>query len=107
MKDTKKALANCEARVLAEEENTASIVDAQKKVEAETAKFRGEMKKLEAEVAKCEEDKASKDSQIATLGEEVQHQNELISKLQKEKVWAQSIFSLNWIIYRKYIFFIF
>ena len=85
MKDTKKQLTACEARVLAEEENTASIVEAQKKVEAETAKFRSEMKKTEAEVAKCEEDKASKDSQIATLGEEVQHQNELISKLQKEK----------------------
>ena len=85
MKDTKKQLTACEARVLAEEENTASIVEAQKKVEAETAKFRSEMKKTEAEVAKCEEDKASKDSQIATLGEEVQHQNELIAKLQKEK----------------------
>ena len=85
MADTKKQLAACQARVLAEEENTASIIEAGKKVESETSKFRGEMKKLEAEVAKCEEDKASKDNQIATLGEEVQHQNELISKLQKEK----------------------
>merc|ERR1711874_262872 len=85
MKDTKKQLAASEARVLAEEQNTSSIVDAQRKVEGETAKFRSEMKKLEAEVAKCEEDKASKDSQIATLGEEVQQQNELITRLQKEK----------------------
>ena len=74
MADTKKQLAACQARVLAEEENTASIIEAGKKVESETSKFRGEMKKLEAEVAKCEEDKASKDNQIATLGEEVQHQ---------------------------------
>merc|ERR1712181_93775 len=50
MKDTKKQLASSEARVMAEKENTASIMDAQKKVEGETAKFRGEMKKLEAKL---------------------------------------------------------
>merc|ERR1711971_1449503 len=37
---------------------------------------------------KCEEDKSTKDNQIHTLREEIAHQEELISKLQKEKKGA-------------------
>merc|ERR1719365_198722 len=42
----------------------------------------------EIECAKCEEDKSTKDNQIMTLREEIAHQDELISKLQKEKKGA-------------------
>merc|ERR1719225_2150961 len=40
---------------------------------------------MEATLGACEEDKMTKDNQIRTLKEEIAHQEELISKLQKEK----------------------
>merc|ERR1712002_787961 len=43
------------------------------------------IKELENTCEKCEEDKSTKDNQILTLREEIAHQEELISKLQKEK----------------------
>ena len=40
---------------------------------------------LQAKAEGCEDDKVTKDNQIRTLKEELMHQEELITKLQKEK----------------------
>merc|ERR1712122_256304 len=55
------------------------------KVKGEAGKLRGDIKTLESTLEQTEEDKMTKDSQIRTLREEIAHQEELISKLQKEK----------------------
>merc|ERR1740129_2014850 len=44
-----------------------------------------EIKNLESTIEKCEDDKMTKDSQIRTLREEIAHQEDLISKLGKDK----------------------
>jgi myosin heavy chain 6/7 len=67
--DVAKQLDDTLKRVKAEE-------DAIESIGSQGSKVRGEA---------CEEDKSTKDSQIHTLKEEITHQEELISKLQKEK----------------------
>merc|ERR1712048_655569 len=63
----------------------ASINAQGEKVKGEAGKLRGDIKTLESTLEQTEEDKMTKDSQIRTLREEIAHQEELISKLQKEK----------------------
>merc|ERR1712183_1011163 len=57
-------------------------------VTADANRLRDTIKTLESNCEKCEEDKSTKDNQIHTLREEIAHQEELISKLQKEKKGA-------------------
>jgi len=83
--DIQKQLDDTTARIRGEEEAKASLEQQQGKVLQEADKLRGDIKILEAQMEACEEDKATKDSQIRTLREEISHQEELISKLQKEK----------------------
>ena len=52
---------------------------------ADAQKLRSEIEVLENTIGKCEEDKSTKDNQIRTLRDEIAHQEELISKLNKEK----------------------
>merc|ERR1712041_36113 len=72
-------------RVKAEEELIDSINQSGTKVTADANRLRDQIKTLESTCVKCEEDKSTKDNQIYTLREEIAHQEELISKLQKEK----------------------
>merc|ERR1712038_586072 len=83
--DVAKQLADTNARVKGEEELKAAINQQASKVKADADKLRGEIKVMEATMEATEEDKATKDSQIRTLKDEIAHQEELISKLQKEK----------------------
>ena len=68
-----------------EEELKQGINSQSDKVKSEAGKLRGDIKTLEATLETTEEDKMTKDSQIRTLREEIAHQEELVSKLQKEK----------------------
>ena len=83
--DTQKQLDDVKNRIRGEEEAKASLEQQQGKVLQEADRLRGDVKIIEAQMEACEEDKATKDSQIRTLREEISHQEELISKLQKEK----------------------
>ena len=83
--DLAKQLDDTNNRIRGEEEAKASLEQQQGKVLQEADRLRGEVKILEATMEACEDDKATKDSQIRTLKEEISHQEELISKLQKEK----------------------
>merc|ERR1719309_1463565 len=83
--DVEKQLKDTMARVKAEEEQKSVIGQQASKVKSEADKLRTDIKTLEAQMESCEEDKSTKDSQIRTLKEEIGHQEELISRLQKEK----------------------
>ncbi len=83
--DLQKQLDDTNLRIRNEEEAKASLEQQQGKVLQDADRLRGDIRILEAQMEACEEDKATKDSQIRTLREEIAHQEELISKLQKEK----------------------
>merc|ERR1711970_34805 len=83
--DLQKQVDDTNKRVQNEEELINGIQNAGVKVSMEATKLREDIKNLEADCEKNEEDKMTKDNQIRTLREEIAHQEELISKLQKEK----------------------
>merc|ERR1711899_423897 len=83
--DFQKQVDELNARIKSEEELKASINAQGEKVKGEAGKLRGDIKTLESTLEQTEEDEMTKDSQIRTLREEIAHQEELISKLQKEK----------------------
>jgi len=83
--DIQKQLDETKNRIRGEEEAKASLEQQSQKVLQDADRLRGEIKVLESQMEACEDDKATKDSQIRTLREEIAHQEELISKLQKEK----------------------
>merc|ERR1711884_499196 len=86
--DLQKQVDELKNRIKGEEELKASINAQGDKVKAEAGKLRGDIKSLESTLEATEEDKMTKDGQIRTLREEIAHQEELISKLQKEKKGA-------------------
>merc|ERR1719320_1812337 len=88
MNDVEKQVNDTNKRVKAEEELINSIEQSGVKVTADANRLRDTIKTLESTCEKCEEDKSTKDNQIHTLREEIAHQEELISKLQKEKKGA-------------------
>merc|ERR1719334_20550 len=83
--DLQKQVDDCNKRIKAEEELIDGINQSGTKVTADANRLRDQIKELENTCEKCEEDKSTKDNQILTLREEIAHQEELISKLQKEK----------------------
>jgi myosin heavy chain 6/7 len=83
--DIEKQLNDTIHRIKNEEEAISSLESQGGKVAQDADKLRGEIKGLESTMEACEEDKMTKDNQIRTLKEEIAHQEELISKLQKEK----------------------
>jgi len=83
--DVQKQLNDTNLRVKSEEDQKAAINANATKVKADADKLRGEIKTLESRMEATEEDKLTKDGQIRTLKEEIAHQEELISKLTKDK----------------------
>ena len=83
-----KQLEECNKRVKGEEDLITGIEQSSIKVTSDANRLRDQITTLENECGKCEEDKSTKDNQIMTLREEIAHQDDLISKLQKEKKGA-------------------
>merc|ERR1739842_60451 len=83
--DIEKDLNIMNCRIQQEEENIHEINQSGNLISTESDYLRGELKNLENVCVKCEEDMGTKDNQINTLREEVIHQEELISKLHKDK----------------------
>merc|ERR1712029_73753 len=74
------------ANKIRQEEDSKGSVNAQvSKMKQESEKVKNEIMEAENALAQCEDDKATKENQISTLKEELQQQDELLSKLQKEK----------------------
>ena len=76
-------------RIKSEEEIINGLQQGATKVSNEAAKLRNDIKSLEAECEKAEDDKITKDNQIRVLKEEIDHQEEMIVRLQKEKKGGQ------------------
>merc|ERR1719350_57498 len=83
--DLQKQLDETNGRIRGEEDIIANLESQGSKVRSEGEKLKGQVKQLEQQLEACEEDKMTKDNQIRTLKEEIAHQEDLISKLQKEK----------------------
>ena len=83
--DLQKQLDDCNNRIRGEEDQISNLDGQGSKVRADGEKLKGEIKVMESTLEACQDDKSTKDGQIRTLKEEIAHQEELISKIQKEK----------------------
>merc|ERR1719402_2107906 len=72
-------------RISAENENIDALNEALKKTEASQGTLGKEMRDCESKLAQVQNEKADKDAQIKQMKEECLHQEELITKLNKEK----------------------
>merc|ERR1712241_234681 len=87
--DVQKQVDEVNARIKGEKEEKSLISQAQTKVTTQKAQLGEEIKTLEGRLAAAESDRADRDDQIRTCKEEIEHQNDMISKLGREKKGAQ------------------
>merc|ERR1719211_418677 len=87
--DVQKQVAEVQDRIKGEKEEKNLIGQAQSKVTAQKAQLGEEITTLEGRLGAAESDRADKDDQIRTCKEEIEHQNDMISKLGREKKGAQ------------------
>merc|ERR1711878_57739 len=87
--DLQKQVDELNARIKGEKEEKNLIGQAQSKVNAQKGQLGEEIKTLEGRLGAAESDRADKDDQIRTCKEEIEHQNDMISKLGREKKGAQ------------------
>merc|ERR1711884_637581 len=87
--DVQKQVDEVNARIKGEKEEKNLIGQAQTKVNSQKAQLAEEITALEDRLAAAESDRADKDDQIRTCTEEIEHQNDMISKLGREKKGAQ------------------
>merc|ERR1711923_173618 len=72
-------------RIKGEKDMMESISQQVAKINSQKAALGGEITDKEGALASGEQDRADKDDQIRTLKEEIDHQNDMITKLQREK----------------------
>merc|ERR1711874_747936 len=83
--DIEGQLTDAQKRLESETEAKNALQQAVKKTEAEVDKTKGEFEDMESKFLVAQQDKETKDAQLKNLGDEIAHQEELISKLNKEK----------------------
>merc|ERR1712226_1199650 len=83
--DVQKSLEEVNNRIAGEKAQMDAIGQAQSKISATKAALGAEIQAMESRLGAAEQDRADKDDQIRTLKEEIEHQNDMISKLGKEK----------------------
>merc|ERR1712015_442856 len=86
--DVQKQVDEVNGRIKGEKDEKNSIGQAQSKVTAQKAQLGEEITALEGRLGAAESDRADKDDQIRTCKEEIEHQNDMISKLGREKKGA-------------------
>merc|ERR1712072_94285 len=87
--DVQKQVDEVNARIKGEKDEKNSIGQQQSKVTTQKAQLGEEITALEGRLGAAESDRADKDDQIRTCKEEIDHQNDMISKLQREKKGCQ------------------
>merc|ERR1719158_540359 len=87
--DVQKQVDEVNGRIKGEKEEKNLIGQAQSKVNAQKGALGEEIKALEGRLSAAESDRADKDDQIRTCKEEIEHQNDMISKLGREKKGGQ------------------
>merc|ERR1719295_658836 len=83
--DVQKSLDEVNNRIKGEKDMMESISQQVAKINSQKAALGGEITDKEGALASGEQDRADKDDQIRTLKEEIDHQNDMITKLQREK----------------------
>merc|ERR1712088_144251 len=83
--DIQKSLDEVNARVAGEAAQMEAIGQAQSKIGSTKAALAAEIKTLEERLGAAEQDRADKDEQIRSMKEEIEHQNDAVSKLNREK----------------------
>merc|ERR1711981_1041759 len=87
--DVQKQVDEVNARIKGEKEEKNLISQAQTKVTTQKAQLGEEISTMEGRLAAAESDRNDRDDQIRTCKEEIEHQNDMISKLGREKKGAQ------------------
>merc|ERR1712203_37645 len=87
--DIQKSLDEVNGRIAGEAAQMEAIGQAQSKIGSTKAALAAEIKTLEERLGAAEQDRADKDNQIATLKEEIEHQNDMVAKLNREKKGGQ------------------
>jgi myosin heavy subunit len=87
--DVQKQVDEVTNRIKGEKEEKNMIGQAQSKVTAQKGQLAEEISALEGRLGSAESDRADKDDQIRTCKEEIEHQNDMISKLGREKKGCQ------------------
>merc|ERR1711874_316041 len=90
--DVEGQLNDASKRLENETEAKNDMYNAVKKTEALVEKTKEDLEDMEAKLLAAQQDKETKDAQLKNLGEEIAHQEELISKLNKEK---KALFEAN------------
>ncbi|CAL4115658.1 unnamed protein product, partial [Meganyctiphanes norvegica] len=88
-KDLEAQLHETNERLHAEEVSKNQLIQSKKKFDLDISILKKEIEDLELSLQKAEQDKASKDHKICHLNDEIGHQDELISKIGKEKKQLQ------------------
>merc|ERR1719281_1826841 len=83
--DVQKSLDEVKGRIAAEKAQMDAINAAMAKINSTKAALGAEIQAMEGKLAAAESDRADKDDQIRTLKEEIDHQNDMIGKLTREK----------------------
>ena len=87
--DVQKGLDEINNRIAGEKTQMDAINAAMAKINSTKAALGAEIQAMEGKLAAAESDRADKDDQIRTLKEEIDHQNDMIGKLTREKKGAQ------------------
>merc|ERR1712020_327727 len=87
--DVQKSLDEVNNRIAGEKQQMDAINGAMSKITATKAALAAEIGNLEVQLGAAEQDRTWKDEQIRTLKEEIDHQNDMIGKLQREKKSGQ------------------
>merc|ERR1719209_1355954 len=90
--DVEGQLNDAQKRLENETEAKNALYQAVKKTEALVGSTKSDLEDMEAKLLAAQQDKETKDAQLKNLGEEINHQEELISKLNKEK---KALFEAN------------
>ncbi|CAL4075713.1 unnamed protein product [Meganyctiphanes norvegica] len=83
--DVEGQLKDAQNRLASETEAKNALFQATKKTEAAVDSTKRDLEDMESKLQAAQLDKETKDAQLKNLGEEIAHQEELISKLNKEK----------------------
>ena len=83
--DVKKQVEDVNKRVASEKELKETLDQQKSKISQEKGKLGTEVRTMENKLTSAEQDRMDKDEQIRSLRGEMEHQNEMISKLQKDK----------------------
>merc|ERR1719483_69496 len=87
--DVQKSLDEVNTRIAGENAQMDAIGQAQAKIGATKEALSIEIGAMEERLGAAEQDKCDKDGQICTLKEEIEHQNDMVAKLNREKKGGQ------------------